>query len=250
MVLADRWLGQVLDAMDELDLWRNTMVILHTDHGTFNGDHGRIGKLQTHEFAAKNMIPFIVSHPELGHGERRSQLVQNVDIYATVLAACGRELPEGRHGMNLLPVLADPTAPTRDYAIAGQFSRSATITDGRWTLHQGPDPSNRCTGTATISSASTAASRSSGATPTGAARWSATRCRRTIWAPGSATSRPTPANAATSPRSTRNRSRSCKPRSAPPSTATARRRSCAGGSASRRLSEPADIDRRGGFRVR
>ena len=33
-----------------------------------------------------------------------------------------------------------PAAPTRDYAIAGQFARSATITDGRWTLHQGPDP--------------------------------------------------------------------------------------------------------------
>ena len=140
VVLADRWLGQVLDAMDKLDLWRNTMVIVHTDHGTFNGDHGRIGKLQTHEFAAKNMIPFIVYHPELGHGERRRQLVQNVDIYATVLAAFGRELPEGRHGVNLLPVLADPAAPTRDYAIAGQFARSATVTDGRWTLHQGPDP--------------------------------------------------------------------------------------------------------------
>ena len=126
--------------MDELDLWRNTMVIVHTDHGTFNGDHGRIGKLQTHEFAAKNMIPFIVYHPQLGHGERRGQLVQNVDIYATVLAAFGRELPEGRHGVNLLPVLADPAAPTRDWAIAGQFARSATITDGHWSLHQGPDP--------------------------------------------------------------------------------------------------------------
>ena len=68
------------------------------------------------------------------------QLVQNVDIYATVLAAFGRELPADRHGVNLLPVLADPAAPTRDYAIAGQFARSATITDGRWTLHQGPDP--------------------------------------------------------------------------------------------------------------
>jgi arylsulfatase A-like enzyme len=86
------------------------------------------------------MIPFIVYHPQLGHGERRDQLVQNVDIYATVLAAFGRELPEDRHGVNLLPVLADPAAPTRDYAIAGQFARSATITDGRWTLHQGPDP--------------------------------------------------------------------------------------------------------------
>ena len=164
VVLADRWLGKVLDAMDELDLWRNTMVIVHTDHGTFNGDHGRIGKLQTHEFAAKNMIPFIVYHPQHGHGERRDQLVQNVDIYATVLAAFGRELPEGRHGVNLLPVLADPAAPTRDWA-----HRRPVLTLGhhhRRALDAAPGagpPSSRCTGTATTSSASTAASRFSGA---------------------------------------------------------------------------------------
>ena len=57
VVLADRWLGQVLDAMDELDLWRNTMVILHTDHGTFNGDHGRIGKLQRRRRGGLGRLP-------------------------------------------------------------------------------------------------------------------------------------------------------------------------------------------------
>lgn len=139
VVLADKWLGKVLDAMDQQDLWRNTIVILHTDHGTFNGDHGRIGKQQTHEFAAKNKIPFIIYHPRWGHGERRQQLVQNVDVYATVLSAFGRKIPDGCHGVNLINVIADQKAPTRDFAIAGEFGKSVTITDGNWTLHQGPD---------------------------------------------------------------------------------------------------------------
>ena len=143
VVMVDRWLGRLLDTMDRLDLWKNTMVVLTTDHGTYNGDHGRIGKLQTHEHDAVGHIPFLVAHPELGHGERREQLVQLVDIYPTVLSAMGKPIPDGRHGVDLLPVLADAHAPTRDYALAGQFGKSVTITDRRWILHQSPVPGNQ-----------------------------------------------------------------------------------------------------------
>jgi arylsulfatase A-like enzyme len=71
-----------------------------------------------------------------------------VDLYPTVLSAVGRpipELPAGRplHGVDLRPAMEDPHAPTRDVAIAGQFGKSVTITDGRWVLHQSPVPANR-----------------------------------------------------------------------------------------------------------
>lgn len=148
VVFLDHWLGHFLDALSRLDLWRDTVVIFTTDHGTFNGDHGRIGKLQTHEHDAKSHIPFILAHPTHGHGERRSQLVQLVDIYPTVLAAVGRPLPQtppGRplHGVNLLPVIEDAAALTRDFAICGQFGHSISITDGEWILHQSPIPENQ-----------------------------------------------------------------------------------------------------------
>jgi arylsulfatase A-like enzyme len=138
VVLVDRWLGRLLDAMDELDLWRDTVVIFTTDHGTYNGDHGRLGKLQTHQHDACAHIPFIVCHPSHGHGERRDQLVQLVDIYPTVLAALGRPCPPDRHGVNLLPAVEDASAPTREHALVGMFGNSATITDGEWILHQSP----------------------------------------------------------------------------------------------------------------
>ena len=140
VVLVDRWLGRLLGTMDELDLWKNTMVVFMTDHGTFNGDHGRIGKMQTHEFGGKSHTPFIIYHPDFGHGERRSQLVQNVDVYCTVLSALGKPIPERRDGVSLIPILRDRAARTRDYAIMGQFGYSVSITDGVWTLHQAPDP--------------------------------------------------------------------------------------------------------------
>ncbi|MGC9349497.1 MAG: sulfatase [Anaerolineae bacterium] len=148
VVFLDRWMGHLFDALDRLDLWKDTLVILTTDHATYNGDHGRIGKLQTHQFDAVGHIPFIAAHPELGHGERRSQLVQLVDIYPTVLAATGRPLPEmdstkPLHGVNLRPLLEDADASTRDYAVYGQFGKSVSITDGTWVLHQSPAEENQ-----------------------------------------------------------------------------------------------------------
>ncbi len=179
VVFVDTWLGKLWDTMDELDLWKNTMVVFVTDHGTFNGDFDRMGKLQTHEFDANGHIPFIVYHPEFGHGERRDQLVQLVDLYPTVLSAVGRGLSEKGNdisrrdmvkmqqaavncevtgsaddmmtrpglqdidGVDLIPVLKDKDHKTRDYAISGQFGKSVTITDGKWVLHQPPVEGNK-----------------------------------------------------------------------------------------------------------
>ena len=146
VVFLDRWLGRLFDTLVRLKLWDNTLVILTTDHGTFNGDHGRMGKLQTHEFDACGHIPYIMAHPDPRlAGQRRSQLVQLADLYPTILAAVGRPLPEGRrlHGINLLPVLENPTAATRRFALTGQFGTSVSLTDGEWSLHQSPVPANQ-----------------------------------------------------------------------------------------------------------
>ena len=59
----------------------------------------------------------------------------------TVRAAAGKPAPRperGLHGINLLPVLEEAHARTRDYALAGEYGRSVTLTDGRWILHQSP----------------------------------------------------------------------------------------------------------------
>lgn len=143
VVLVDRWLGHLLDTLDELALWDDTLVVFTSDHGTYNGDHGRVGKLQTHQFDAVAHVPLIIAHPTHGHGEHRSQLAQLVDLYPTVLAALGRPIPPDRHGVNLLPALADPRAATRGYAISGVFGTSVSITDGEWVLHQSPVPDNQ-----------------------------------------------------------------------------------------------------------
>ncbi len=138
--LVDHALGTLLDQLDKLNLWQDTLVVFTTDHGTYNGDHGRLGKMQTHEHDAVGHIPFILCHPTLAKGQRRQQLTQLVDLYPTTLAALGCEPPTDRdiHGINLLPILENEHAPTREYAICGQFGKSVSLTDGEWILHQSP----------------------------------------------------------------------------------------------------------------
>jgi len=143
VVLVDTWLGQVFDRMDLYGMWENTMVILTSDHGTFNGDHGRMGKLQTHEFDSVGHIPLIIYHPEFAHGERRNHLVQLVDLYPTILSAMGRRAPAHIDGVDLTPVLENDAEKTRDFAICGQFGQSISITDGKWSLHQSPGSDNK-----------------------------------------------------------------------------------------------------------
>lgn len=139
----DRRLGRLFDTIERLGLWDDTLVVLTTDHGTYNGDHGRMGKIQTHEHDAVGHIPFIAAYPQASlRGTRRSQLAQLVDLYPTVLSAVGRPCPEDIHGVDLIPVLEN-NAPTRDCALAGQFGKSVTLTDGEWILHQSPVEGNQ-----------------------------------------------------------------------------------------------------------
>ena len=47
--MCDEHLGKVLDAMDELDLWKDTLLIVNTDHGFLLGEH---------DWYAKCAMPF------------------------------------------------------------------------------------------------------------------------------------------------------------------------------------------------
>lgn len=47
--MCDDYLGRVLDVMDECGLWKDTMLIVTTDHGFLLGEH---------DWWAKNIMPF------------------------------------------------------------------------------------------------------------------------------------------------------------------------------------------------
>jgi len=42
--LVDRYIGRVLQKIDDLQLWANSVVVVMADHGMSIGEHGRTGK--------------------------------------------------------------------------------------------------------------------------------------------------------------------------------------------------------------
>jgi arylsulfatase A-like enzyme len=120
----DTWFGYFLDRLERLGLLDDTMVIFTSDHGHILGERGMIGKPGANHgdsnlYEQMSRVPCIVYHPEFRDaGIRRTQLVQAVDLYPTVLEAMGVEHPEGwdLHGGSLLPLIRDERAANRDVA--------------------------------------------------------------------------------------------------------------------------------------
>jgi len=108
----DAQIGSMLDTLDRLDLWKNTIVVLWGDHGWHLGDHGLWCKHTNFEQAAHN--PVIICAPGKSAGKETRSLMQTVDIYPTLCALAGIAPPQGLAGKSLVPILENPATSIQD----------------------------------------------------------------------------------------------------------------------------------------
>ena len=131
MSMCDHYLGKVLDTMDELDLWDDTMLIVNTDHGFLLGEHDWWAKMRMPWYNELANIPLFIWDPRAGvRGEHRSSLAQTIDLPATVLDYFGLELPPDMQGLPLGETVAND-APVREAALYGVHGGHVNVTDGR-----------------------------------------------------------------------------------------------------------------------
>ncbi len=134
----DANLGRFLDAMDRLDLWKDTLLIVGTDHGFLLGEHGWWGKNLMPDYEEIVHTPLFIWDPRCGcRNEHRSALVQNVDLCPTILEYFGLPIPAEVQGHSLRRAV-ESDAPVRRYALFGYFGASLGITDGRWAYLRAP----------------------------------------------------------------------------------------------------------------
>ena len=105
---ADLAVGSVLQALRDLNLEDNTVVIFTSDNGSMWGAHGLSGKWNMYEESIR--VPLMIRDPRLPAGTRshRRQMVLNIDIASTIVAMAGLPVPTGMQGMDLSPILRDP----------------------------------------------------------------------------------------------------------------------------------------------
>lgn len=132
VTMCDASLGRVLDAMDEHELWDDTMLIVCTDHGFLLGEHGWWGKSVPPWYDETIHTPFLVWDPRTDvRGERRQSLVQTIDIAPTLLDFFGIGRPDDMQGHPLQQTVAQDT-PVRDYGLFGAFGGHVSVTDGHY----------------------------------------------------------------------------------------------------------------------
>ena len=125
--LMDKYIGKVLDKLDELGLTENTLVAFTTDHGHFFGQHGLVAKGPFH-YEDMIRIPFIVSQPGTVPEGVRSDAIQSiVDLAPTFLAAAGIDIPRSMTGLDQLAVWHGDFAKARDHAICENRHQPTTI---------------------------------------------------------------------------------------------------------------------------
>jgi arylsulfatase A-like enzyme len=104
----DEAVGRVLDALEELGLAENTIVVYSSDQGFYLGEHGWYDKRWMYEPSLRT--PLLVRWPGVtAPGTQRGELVQNLDLAPTFLEAAGVAVPASMQGRSLVPLLRGET---------------------------------------------------------------------------------------------------------------------------------------------
>ena len=136
--MCDAYLGKVLDFMDSHDMWKDTALIVTTDHGYLLGEHQWWAKSIMPLYNEIAHIPMFAWDPRVGKkGERRSALVQNVDFAPTLLELHGLPIPKNMLGKPLREVI-DHDEVIHPCVLFGHHGTHINLTDGRYVYMRAP----------------------------------------------------------------------------------------------------------------
>jgi arylsulfatase A-like enzyme len=133
---ADSQIGKLLQALDDLKLADNTIVVLIGDHGWSLGEHGLWAKHSP--FNVATHTPLIVRAPGVAPGEANG-LVEFVDIYPTLLAMTGIQPPDHLQGASMIDLLKDPASPGK-MAVFPRWQKAENVRTDRYSYTEFRNP--------------------------------------------------------------------------------------------------------------
>jgi arylsulfatase A-like enzyme len=132
LTMADRWMGNLLERLEERRLLDRTVVVFWSDHGISLAERGYVGKNPNQLYGEMVDVPLIVRHPERRRaGEATDYLAQSHDIPATALAMLGFAAPKDNEGHDLSPLFRGEDVQEREVQTAG-YNDYVWAGDERW----------------------------------------------------------------------------------------------------------------------
>lgn len=130
----DAQVGKVLDALKKSGQEEHTIVIFTSDHGYHLGEHDFWAKVSLRD--ESSMVPLLIKVPGKKPAVCES-LVELIDLYPTISALCGLEVPTRLQGRNLSPLFDDPTRTVREAAFSvAPSSKGFLLREDRWAYIQ------------------------------------------------------------------------------------------------------------------
>ncbi len=130
VTLIDDWIGRLLDVLDRRGWTENTLVIFWSDHGEMGGDHLRHGKVVFYESSVR--IPLILRWPAaLPAGRRTDALVEQIDLFGTIIEATGAPASARAFASSLLPLARGQVEQLHD-AVYAEVHRTIMIRTPRY----------------------------------------------------------------------------------------------------------------------
>jgi len=125
--LMDRYIGEILDRLEELGVAEDTLVVFTTDHGHFYGQHGLIAKGAFH-YEDMVKIPMVARFPgRIPAGERSAALQTLVDYAPTFLTVAGIDVPRSMTGLDQSQVWYGEASAARDHVIVENRHQPTTL---------------------------------------------------------------------------------------------------------------------------
>lgn len=138
ITMCDEYLGRILNLMDEMDLWKDTMLIVNTDHGILLGEHGRWGKRVCSNYNEIANIPLFIWDPRISKKDVHSNLlIQTIDLAPSLLEYFDVEIPKDMQGILISDRLKNKTKD-REALLFGLFGAEVNCTDGRYVYMRAP----------------------------------------------------------------------------------------------------------------
>ncbi|MEM7531771.1 MAG: sulfatase [Chloroflexota bacterium] len=112
-------LGRLLDAIDELGLREDTIVIFTSDHGEMFGAQGRRAKNIFYEEAIR--VPFLLRWPAQSQPAAHDACLNTPDIMPTLLGLLDLPIPNGVEGTDLRHCVLGEAGPNSDIGPEAAF---------------------------------------------------------------------------------------------------------------------------------